>query len=307
MTTISINPVLMDLARVRTGLSKTAFIPAGAAAPPGGDPSAGGAPPPGGDPSMGGPPPGGDPSMGGMPPGGDPSMGGPPPAGPPPGGDPAAAGGAAPIGLPPEVMAAIGQVVSQAVQQASQGGAPGAPGAPGGGKKGGKNDEQAMQMYKTNVFLMAIITGLNKAGIQIEIPPEAMLGPPPGTDPAMAGAAGAAIPAGPGVASPGADPNAAAAGGQDPNAAPPPMNFMPSLAPKTAAAFNEDDLATEDECLALGMPYPKTAEASPVLSAMQEMFGAVPSQAAADDPSVTTRAGAIMEMIAASRRSRNLA
>ena len=287
MTSIRLNPVLLDFAKQAAGLDKRAFIPAGQ------DPAAGGGAPPGGDPSQaGGTPPG-------SPPGGDPSMGGAPP---PAGGDPAAAGGAPPPGgapggsLPNELVGLITQTIQQ--QMAMGGGAGGAAGG-GGPKKSKGGDEVAMQLYKTNVFLMAIITALNKAGMEVEIPPEAMLGPPPGSDPAMAGQAGMQVPAGqPGVAqpgAPGADPNAAA-GGQ-----PQQTPFVPSLAPKTA---EDAEMADEDELLAMGIPISKEAVATnPLPQVMQEMFGgdAEPAQAA---PTTTQKASAVLEMIEAARRNR---
>jgi len=294
MSTMKLNPLLLELAKNNTGLRKAAFIPAGQA---GGDPAAGGAPPPGGDPSQGGAPPsGGDPSMGGAPPPGDPS-------GAPPGGDPSGGAGGAPAGPPPEMMMMIQQVVTQAVQQAmQQGGQPGMPGAAGaaGPKKSKGGDEVALQLYKTNTFLMAIITALNKAGVQVEIPPEAMLGPPPGTDPSMAGAMGANVQS-PGVAAPGADPNAA--GGQDPNAQPQQqqMQFAPAIAPKTAA---DEDFDLEDAALSLGIPFEKVAVTTPPPS-ITEMFPP-PKQAEAAEGSVQDRANMVMHMIAASRQQRQV-
>lgn len=289
MSMIQLNPLLLDLAKTNAGIRKAAFIPAGQA---GGDPSQGGAPPPGGDPSQGGAPP----------PGGDPSMGGAPPPGAPPGGDPAAAGGAPP-GPPPEMMGMIQQVVTQAVQQAMQGGQPGMPGAPGaaGPKKSKGGDEVALQLYKTNVFLMAIVRGLIKSGVEIEIPPEAMLGPPPGSDPAMAGAMGANV-QGMGGA-PGQDPNAAA--GQDPNAQPQqqPMNFAPALAPKTAE--DDTDFDVEDAALSLGIPFDKLAAPTPVPPAITELFPQ-PKQAQANEPSVQDKANMVLHMINAGRVQREV-
>lgn len=296
MTKMLYNPLLMELAKANSGLTKAAFIPAGQA---GGDPSQGGAPPPGGDPSQGGAPPPGmaPPGMGGDPagtaPGASPS---------PPPGDPAAAGGAPPPGapggsLPNEIVGLITQTIQQ--QMAAGGGQAGGAGGP---KKSKGGDELALQMYKMNVFLMAIITGLNKADIRIEIPPEAMLGPPPGSDPAMAAQQGAAVqPGQPGVAQPGADPNAAA-GGQPPQQQP--MPFAPALQPKTAAQLAED-LASEEELLAMGMPISKEAVAnSPIPQGIQEMFGTAPETDAPPAMSVTQKASATLELIAAARRNR---
>jgi hypothetical protein len=118
-------------------------------------------------------------------------------------------------------------MIQTAVQQhmAAQGG-----GAGGGAKRGGgsgKHDETAHQLYKGNQVQVAIANALG-----VQIPNEAILGPPPGTDPSMMMAGG----------QPGQDPNAQPQPGQDPNAqaqpqAAPPINFMPSVAqqqPKVA-------------------------------------------------------------------------
>jgi hypothetical protein len=214
--------------------------------------------------------------------------------------DPAAAGGAPPApgmpsagGAPPPpagVDPMLAGIIQQTVQMTMQN-AQGLGGA-GGPKKGGKGDEAAMQMYKMNVMLMAIIGGLNKMGADIQIPNEMMLGPPPGSDPTMAMQAAGAVP------QPGTDPNAAQGqGAQDPNApqGQQPMNFMPALAPKQAA---EDEEAVEP----LGRAIDKIAE-MPITAEVREMFGMPepPAKLAAD---VGTRAAGVMQLIQASRRAK---
>ena len=165
------NPALLTLLRQQLdGMAKQAFTPAPALA---GDPATGGAPPV--DPAMAAA--GGDPAAaGGMPPGGDPAAMAAPP------GDPAAAGGMPPPGLDPMLQQAITMAVQQAMQGA--GGAPSAGGGKRSGSKGG--DETASQLYKMNTMLTAMIEGLNRAGMDIQIPVQMMLGPPPGSDPAAA-------------------------------------------------------------------------------------------------------------------------
>lgn len=217
-----VNPFLLDVAR-RSVMAKQAFIPA-----QGQPPADGSAPPQGGAPA----PQGGAPA----PQGGAPApQGGAPAPAPAPGGDPSQ-GGAPPMGGPdPGLM----QMVQNAVQQhmATQGG--GAGGAKRGGGGAGKHDETAHQLYKGNQLQVAIANALG-----VQIPNEAILGPPPGTDPSMLMAGG----------QPGQDPNAQAQAqpGQDPNAqaqpqAAPPINFMPSVAqqqPKMAMEEMADRMGT---------------------------------------------------------------
>ena len=307
-----INPALLEITRERLGMNKQAFIPSPqAGGPPQADPTQGGAPPGGAPP--GGAPPGGDPSQmggappgGGMPPAGDPSMGGGSPPGAPP------AGGGAGLDV-------VMQTLQRMEQLLAQGGQPGAPGAGGPKKSGGKGgDELARQMYNQNVLLTAIITAMNKGGMQVEIPANMLLGPAPGTDPAMAAQQGIGAGMGqPGVAQPG-DPNAQGPGGappgQDPNAAggdpsqqPPqqqPMNFMPNLAPKTASAEEEEDLESNQFCARLGMPYPGKQAEMKVIPAMQELFGFSPDTPAPPGSTISDKAAAVFELIGATRRTR---
>lgn len=169
---MTINPELLRLLRNQLdGMAKTAFTPAPGIA--GGDPAAAGGAPPGDPAAAGGAPPMDPAAAGGAPPGDPAAMGGMP-------ADPAAAMGAPP-GLDPMLQQAITAAVQQALQ--AQGGAGGG-GKRSGGKGGG--DETASQLYKMNTLLTAIVEGLNRSGMDIQIPPQMLLGPPPGSDPATA-------------------------------------------------------------------------------------------------------------------------
>jgi len=213
------NPVLLQMLRAQLDslvaasapepAQKQAFVPAG-----GGDPAAGGAPP--GMPGPGMPPPGDPAAAGGMPPPGAPPM------------DPAAAGGMPAPGLDPTLQ----QAITTAVQQAMASGGAGVPGAkkPGTGKAGG--DEVARQLYNMNALLTAIVGGLNRAGMDIQLPPEMLLGPPPGSDPATAVAMSQQIAQPPAGGQP-ADQAAPADAGQAAAAQQP---IMPQLAKQGALA-----------------------------------------------------------------------
>lgn len=292
---MAVNQLLLDMAKQKTGLTKTAFIPA-----PGQDPAAaagGGAPPP----------PGGAPAAGGMappPPGGAPPMPGMPPGAPPPMGDPAAMGGAPP--LDPMAGGGIQGIIQQTVQAMMQQGAGGKPGA---GGKGAKQDETANQMYKLNVMVMAIITGLNNAGIQVVIPPESMLGPPPGSDPAMAMQAANTVP------QPGQDPNAAAAGGAPGGQQPGMLNFMPGLAPPPAPAGGapapggEQKTAAEDlgELVApSGRSYDPSLAKTANLPLVPELYDILGIQAPEHSipQSTSANAAAVLALIESVRESR---
>lgn len=194
-------------AMLKNALDKEAFTPA---EPPGGG---GGAPM---DPAAAG---GGAPM--------DPmAAGGAPPA-------PMPGGGMAPPMPPTQLDPAMLQAIQTAVQQAMGGGAGGAAGGKGG--KGIKGDP-AIEMWKMNYLLTAIIGAMNEQGFNVKVDPQAMLGPMPGTDPSqvVAASGGAGTAGQPPGGQPGApqDP-AAAAGGAPPQQAP--MPYVSSLAPKTAS------------------------------------------------------------------------
>lgn len=247
------NPALVALLRAQLdGMDKQAFTPAPALA---GDPATGAAPPV--DPAMAAAAPQGAPP--GAPPGGDPAAAGAPPA------DPAAAGGMPPPGLDPMLQQAITMAVQQAMQGA--GGAPGAGGKRTGGKGG---DETASQLYKMNTMLTAMIEGLNRAGMDIQVPVQMMLGPPPGSDPAAAVAMAPQPGAQPGP--PGAPPGAPAGAppGGDPTAAMQAQQSMPA-AGKLAALLEREPAIAEPIGHAVyapraAAPAPRAPAAAPTVA-----------------------------------------
>ena len=259
----TVNPYLLQLV-------KNGFVPPAPQDPSqgGGDPNAAAGQPPPMDPSQAGGAPPMDPSQaGGMPPGAPPA-----------GGDPAAGGGGG-----GDIVALVQQVVQQTLQaqQAAGGGAAG--GAPGARKSGGKGgDELAHQQYKTNVILTAIVNGLNKAGIEVIIPPETLLGLPPGAD------AGAALSAMPQPGQQPQDPSQAGAapadpsqGGGDPSQqAGGQVNFSPSLA------------------------MPKAGEVKPLGETIRPMD--VEKTANDKYTDIGSRAGALLEMVTLLRKRKEM-
>lgn len=300
MTTL--NPMLLELAKkgliprqstprdneLLQQLNKQGFVPAQAAAP-GGSPEGAST---GGDPTMSG----GDPS----------AMGAAAPSTPPT--DPSMGAGAPMGGGSPDMVSMIQQIVQQTLQaQQAQGGASAAGG--GGKKKSGGGDEVAHQLYKMNVLVTALITGLQKSGVEIEIPNHLLLGPPPGSDPTtamgMANQMPGATPTDPNAAAGGdpnaaaADPNAAVAGGaapQDPSQSM--INFMPSVAKQAAQQIAMQVLEStagiqeEEPAQKIGTPFlldPKQASTAQPLSV---------------SPNVSDNAFATLELLAAMNRSR---
>lgn len=195
---MGIDRSLLNYARQRVGLEKSALVPAGGGAPPGMDPSGGGGMPPGMDPSMmGGAPPGMDPAMmggGGMPPGMDPAMmgGGMPPGGT--AGPPPDAGGG-------DIGAVIQTAMTNALSQAGM--LPGAGGAGGPGGKGAKVPKPDIGTIATDVFQLKklLFTMFRINGW--ELPPDILDGPnrdPMTGNPAASPTGGSDVP-------PGSDPS----------------------------------------------------------------------------------------------------